>query len=308
MTPRSREDADLPLFTPPETCPPPGRMEPDLAIAARATERPFRVEGERVLAAGSERGPVTSIRIDGEEVIAGLETGPGIVANVVLSPGRVRRERIAAGGSAEETVLVAPTLPLLVFHTSPGAGAVTLRAFPTRPAVRHHAMGGGVTLSDDAGDRVLALGLVGEDGPWTVETDEREGVVLTLGAGLRPRTLLVAFGTPEAVRTAFRGAGHLAGHEARAVGRPGHEAISLATGAHDLDDGVAWLVSRLRHGIVHAESAEPGEGPAARQQWLLGRASDPWPSATVMARCAACGPWSGSATAPLRRSWPDGSR
>lgn len=268
MSSRSREDTGLPLFTPPERCPPPGRMEPDLAIAARATDRPFRVEGERVVATGSERGPVTSVRIDGEEVIGEFETGPGIVANLVLSPGRIRRERVAAGESVEETFLVAPALPLLVFRAEPTAGPLRLRAFPARSSVRHHAAGGGVTLADEVGDRVLALALVGEDGPWMVESDEHEGVVLSLAAGPAPRTLLLAFGTPEAVRTAFRGAAHLAGHEARAIGRPGHDAISLATGAHDLDEGVAWMVSRLRHGILHAESDGPGAGPESRGRWF----------------------------------------
>jgi hypothetical protein len=268
MSRRSLEDAGLPLFTAPERCPPPGRVEPDLAVAARATDRPFRVEGERVLAAGLERGSLTSIRIDGEEVIGRLEAGAGVVANVVSSPGRIRRERVGPGGSTEETVLVAPALPLLVLHTAPAAGPLTLRAFPGHATVRHHAVGGAVTLAADAGERVLGLVLVGEGGPWTVGTDEHEGVVLTLGASPAPRTLLVAFGTPEAVRTAFRGAGHLAGHEVRAVGRPGHDAISLATGARDLDDGVAWMVSRLRHGILHAESAPTGEGPGAGRQWF----------------------------------------
>ncbi|MEX2466015.1 MAG: hypothetical protein WD995_03850 [Gemmatimonadota bacterium] len=264
---RLREDAGLPLFEPPERLTAPGHVAPDLAIACPATDRPFRLEAERISVEGSERGPATSIRIDGQRVIGRIQAGEGVVANVVLSPGRIRRERIGPGGSLQETMLAAPTLPWVALHWAPVGGALSVQVLPEARVERYRVNGGLATVADPGSNQVLALALSPASGPWAAEPHAQGGLVLRHGGAPSPLTLLIAYGPPETVRTAFRAAGHLTTHEVRAIGRPGHDPLTVSTGARELDDAVAWMTSRLRHGILHAEHGEP-EGTDHARPWL----------------------------------------
>lgn len=262
---RPEQDLALPLFAPPEPLPEPGLIEPELAIASPASDRPFRLEGERVTVQGTQRGTVTSIRVDGVRVVGGLEAEAGAVANTVLSPGRIRRERIGAAGSLQETVLVAPTLPWVVLHWT-GPADVMLHPLPEARNVRYHTRGGLATVADPTTGRVLALSVVPGEATWTAEVAAGRGLLLRAGRSGGPRMLVVAYGTPEAVRTALLGISHLGTHEARAVtGVP--DALELRTGALELDHAVAWLTTRLRHGVLRTDlgtkrggDAHDGEG------------------------------------------------
>ena len=269
MTRPAEIDVDLPLFAAEGPVPEPGRVDPALAIAAPASDRPFRLEGERVAVAGIERGPITSIHIDGVRVVGRIEAaGAGAVANTLVSPGRIRRERIGAGESAQETVLIAPTLPWAALHwTAPTV--VRLHALPDASNIRFHAGEGMVTVADPATDFVLALALITDRPTWTAEAVEGRGLRLSGGGGGGPATLLVAYGAPDAIRTAFRAARHMASHEARAVAAPRNETIRLTTGAPELDDAVAWMASRLRNGVLRTEARmDAGAEPRDPEAWM----------------------------------------
>lgn len=249
-------DTDLPLFAPAAGLREPGRVEPELAIASPASDRAFRLEGERVTVQGSQRGGVTSIHVDGVQVIGRLETSAGAVANTVLSPGRIRRERISAAGSAQETMLVAPTLPWVALHWSSPAD-VTLHLLPDVRHARYHTRGGLATVADPATGRVLALSMNPGEVSWTTRSGAGGGLLLHAEGGAGPRMLVVAYGTPDAVRTAFQSVSHLATHEARAVAGV-RETLELRTGAPELDDAVAWSTSRLRHGVRRPDPLTDG--------------------------------------------------
>ena len=263
----TEQDTELPLFAPAERLPEPGRVEPELAIASPASDRSFQLEGERVTVQGSQRGVVTSIYVDGVQVVGRLEAGAGAVANTVLSPGRMRRERIGAGGSVQETILVAPTLPWVVLHWN-GPAAVLLHVLPDVPHVRYHTREGLATVCDHTTGCVLALALSPGEASWAAEPAAGGGLLLRADGGEEPRTLVIAYGTPQAVRTAFHAVSHLGTHEAQAVTGV-QDTLELRTGAHELDHAVAWLTSRLRHGVLRANpGTDGGDESEGAEGWM----------------------------------------
>lgn len=266
---RVREDPSLPSFTPPASVPRLGREEPDLAIAAPGAARAFRLDGERVSLHGTANGPVSDVWIDGTRVVTALDGSDGAVANTITSPGRMRRERIGRAGSAEEVFLVPQTLPLAAFQwTGPEAAPLRLRACPDASGIRYRTDGSTVTLATDDSDLLLVLVLASGSERWTVEEqDGWDGVVLTDTGASMPRTLLVTLGSPDGIRSAMRGARHLAAHEARATRRSDAGSLRLRTGARELDDAVDWMSSRLRCDVDRADAgSEPT--PPERRAWL----------------------------------------
>src|SRR5690606_26336248 len=118
------EDASLPLFEPPASGPGPriGAAAPELVIVAPAAPRPFLLEGTSAAVRGTESGAVCEFRFPAVPLVPTVAREVGGVASVMLSPGRMRRERVGRGSSVIETVLVAPDLPLAVIDWSSGAG------------------------------------------------------------------------------------------------------------------------------------------------------------------------------------------
>ncbi|MDZ7780953.1 MAG: hypothetical protein U5R14_13620 [Gemmatimonadota bacterium] len=265
----SREDPSLPSFTLPESIPPIGHEEPDLAVAAPGASSAFRLDGARVSVHGTANGPVTDVWIDGTRVAAELDGWEGAVANTVTSPGRMRRERVGRVGSAEEVFLVPPSLPFAAFQwTGSGAAPLRLRAWPDAPGVRYRIEDRTLTLAADDSDRLLVVGLMSGSGQWTVQDHaEGDGVLLVANGSTAPRTLLLALGTPDALRTAMRSARLLATHEAPATTGPGVGTMRLRTGVRELDDAVAWMSGRLRHGVT-GSGTRATPAPLDQRAWL----------------------------------------
>jgi len=270
-------DDTLPLFPPPPRVPPPGGIEPALAVATSASSRPFHLEGTRTRVHGSEFDGVSTVVIDGVTVASLLRAGRGTGANVLVSPGRIRREHIGHRGSSMETVLVAPSLPLVAAHwTAPPSlqaaahgqdpeEGLSLTVFPESTSVRYHAAGLLVSIACGDDPRILSLAWVpetdgmdsaAEPGSWTVGT--LDGRAVATRTGPRGGTLLIAFGPSAAIRTALQGAAYLDAHERRSCGEGDPDTLLLTTGSPDLDDAVAWMALRLRSGILQADEARRG--------------------------------------------------
>ena len=247
--------------------------DPHLAIAAAASSRPVWLQGGRAALLGDVRGGARQVRMDGRLVVSDLVVEAGPVANAVISPGLMRRERLSSAGSGEESVLVSPTLPL-VAATYQGAtpNRVTLVAFPEAGRVRYRAEGASVTVRPEGSDQVLVVAAAPGSATWTVRASPRRGALLegsvhagdsSDGGGLQ--ALVLAFGPETAVRTAIAGARHLTGHAIKAGSPPAGDLLALHTGAEGLDEAVRWMQLRLAAAVREATLA--GSAPLPKS-WL----------------------------------------
>lgn len=252
-----RQDPELPLFDPPErVAEAPGRLDPDLAIAEPARARPFLLEGERARVTGTALHPDCRVRFRDAPFRVRTSLGTGAAANVVVSPGRLRREWVGTSGSVEETVLVVPTLPLVVFAFAGTGGRDAEIVIEGDGALRWRAGDRSLTVAADAsgattggpGGDLLVVARPGAPGPaWEVgaEGDALRIVAPAAHDGDGPALLLVAAGPPAMLGAALRAAGVLRGHEARAVAPEPRAGVALATGVAEIDEAFAWLATRL---------------------------------------------------------------
>jgi hypothetical protein len=236
--------ADLPADVPPLELPP-------SALVLAATGRSGGVvEGER----GRVRFEELGLRIAFEAApvleIDGTPLGP--VANVVQSPGLIRRERIGSAGAVTEAVLIAPTIPLAWIQWRPAPAA-------TIPSVHLHPLGAWAT-SGDASDRTVLLRntegaaphrgdllAVWVTGPATLTVDGESVLRLTMQPAPDATdaiTLVVAHGDERALRGARAAALHTPAHARRAASGP-DEGLTLRTGVAEIDEGIAWARARL---------------------------------------------------------------
>ncbi len=203
-------------------------------------------------------------------VASATAPGLGVAANALLFPGVARRDFVGLSGTRVETLVCAPTLPLAVAQWR-GSGRTPQRLTlelpfsdaASGPRTIHH---DGSTVVVGAGDALVAVGLVPPPASLEVVESAERGVRLeveTAPADLV--SLLVAAGTPPALRASFAAARHLAVHAARAAAGP-EGGLLLQSGVVELDDAVRWLRVRLRGRLRHAPL-----GAAARDR----RGGDP---------------------------------
>ncbi|MEX2472950.1 MAG: hypothetical protein WEA34_12255 [Gemmatimonadota bacterium] len=267
-----RRDESLPLFQRPAPPAVARWPEPELAVAVASSSLPVRLDGERATVLGTVRGPWDEIRFGPAPAVAGLAWGDDPVANAVVSPGLLRRERVGRAASWEETVLVAPGLPLVVLGTGSersGPPALTLTALPDTTAVRYRTRGGAVTLAGPDPDTMLALVAHPDSCAWSVAPAPSGGVALRCSSEEGISSLALAYGSEAAIRGALSGTRHLAGHALRAGARADDDLLALTTGAYELDQAVAWMERRLGSGIDSALGRPSGTGaPGERDAWL----------------------------------------
>ncbi|MEQ9400165.1 MAG: hypothetical protein RJQ04_13470 [Longimicrobiales bacterium] len=263
----ARHDPDLVLSPLPDRIARLGEVAPDLELAGPAADVPFAVEGEAVSALGVERGPVAWVRVGGRVVAAGLAPEESTVANVVVSPGLIRRERLVAGGYVTETALAAPTLPLLVWQfggpgpegAGPGAPdglTVACTVLPGSAALRHHAADGQVVAVDDAWpDEPVTLAVVPAPRSLEVEAEPGGGLRVRMHLSLDgPATVLLTAGPDARRRTALSAGGFMDAHERRAGAAP-DEGLTVRSGVGGVDDSVAWARARVVASIHRQEPA-----------------------------------------------------
>lgn len=267
-----RPDDGLPLFERPASAGEAGWPEPELAVAAAASSRPVRLDGSRATALGTVRGPLAEIRFGPIRAATDLTWGDDAVANAVVSPGLVRRERVGTSGSWEETVLVAPGLLLVVLAAGPkrdGPASVALTALPDLPAPRYRTGDGAVTLAGPDPDTFLALVAGPRSCAWSVAPAPSGGALLRCSNEDGIASVVLAYGSEAAIRAALSATRHLAGHALRAGARPDDDLLTLATGAYGLDDAVAWMERRLGSGIDSALARGSSAGaPTGGDGWL----------------------------------------
>ena len=245
---------------------------------ARAGSSALFVEGRRAyVQTGTSRDQGTTIVIDGVPTLRDLRAPLGAVANIHLTPGLLRRERVGARGTVTETVLVAPTLPLIWIEWStagsplPGDVLLTLdhevgEGAPTTLAQTER----GIVLAAGGG-RALAITACG--GSVRVR---REGPNLAVNPDVRASTgrltLVLAVGTPRELRTALVASAHVGAHAIRAASGPEGGTV-LQTGVAEVDEGFAWARARVEGSAFRHRATLPlglgalagGDEASARQ-------------------------------------------
>ena len=259
-----------------------GPQPAGLAIAGPARARRFLLEGAEVTAAGSERGGLDTVRIGPGLVATDVRGASGPVANVVLHPGLVRRERVGSAGTEVETIVTAQTLPLLALQVeatrSSSARTLSLDLHVRDGWARGTGPGSVVVRTLDgsliavgaapAGTRVELV----EEGPTGARA-------LVHARAEETTTLLIAAGPEARVRSAFAAAAHLSTHARLAAGGTLDDGLRLVTGVDEIDEGLQWARRRLAAALARAEREGPGSASAASWAGLAALAVGDWSSA-----------------------------
>lgn len=266
---RVRVDPSLPL---PEAPPDPDRIggaEGQLVLADQARRGTFLIEGDGIAVTGPERGDPHTVTIGGRVRAAQIEPGVGVPVNLVATPGVLRRERIGPAGSTLETLLAAPTIPLVALQwgAPPGAPAPAVRDLrftlvPDAASARYRIGPAGVCAVDDScPDDVTVAVLSPPPAAWRVQEAPSGGVAVAAridtGGSL---TLLLSAGAESRVRTALAGGSHLSAHERAAQGGGSDAGIVVASGVPEIDAAVGWARARLRASLAHADPGPPRAG------------------------------------------------
>jgi hypothetical protein len=241
----------------PDTIPTLSRVHPALARAVPGGGTTL-AEGRRAFARATDDG--IAIHVDGRVLATGVEPGAGSVANTLVAPGLVRREWVGPTGTFTESVLVAPTLPLVCVQWDGPSLPAPRVSLAEDPAAGPESDGSILLPLDDgrlavivASPRSCALRPSGPSGACALEPPREGG----------PLSLLVAAGTPAEVRASLRAAAHLAGHALRAGAAP-DEGLVLHTGVDDLDDAVTWARSRTTTRCFALAASLPSASPPSR--------------------------------------------
>ena len=265
----------------------------------------YLAEGRRAHVLGDQREAAGTVTFRGVGSFSIRAPGLGRAANVVLSPGLLRRDLVGSHGLAIETLLVAPELPLVVVQWSgPGhdRGPITLDISLTMPGE------GSGDRSASAVERgpdgcVLRRGSVGlacgvSPRPISIEVAETEGPAggpTTARATIRTSpsdtvTLILAGGDEKLVAKAFGAAAHLDGHAVRAAAGPSEGGLVLDTGVAEIDDGVAWARARIGGLVDRVAHDTTGDTSAETTTLLLGLAALAVGDREVSARASTVAP------------------
>lgn len=257
-----RVDEELVLAEPPDRIPALGSQATGLALVGAAKDAPFLVEGARAAAVGTRHGSLDRVVIGSSTVASALEAD-GAPVNLVLAPGMVRRELVGRSGTRLETVVVAPTLPLVAVQwASPARPApltLSLTVLPGARAARYRIGRGSVAFAGEGRDRGVVVGVTPAPSGWSVTEAPSGGARVTVQIeATHTVTLLVSAGEAEAVRAAFAASAHLTAHARRAAeGVP--EGLTVSTGSSDVDAAVPWLRTRLRTALLRTPRSEMGD-------------------------------------------------
>lgn len=254
-------DAELPLPEAPGTPDRIGEVGGTLVLHGRAGAHELLVEGSRVSLTGRERAEPISVTVSGRVCASEIQADIGAAANVVASPGLVRREHPGPRGSAIQTLLAAPTLPLVALQWVGGGQAapvneVWFTLVPDATSARYRAGSDGVTALDDAHPNEIVVAVLHPTpSRWHVEEAPSGGArVRALVKADGPVTLLVAAGSEDRLSAALAAGANLAAHERAAQAAAGDPGLEIASGIADIDDAVGWARARLRGSLSHPPS------------------------------------------------------
>jgi hypothetical protein len=229
-----------------------------VAVAAAAGPGRFLVAGAQAAAGGTERNGVESVRLGARLVAGRVQAHAGSGANVLASPGLLRRELVGDRGVTLETVLAPPALPAVAMQWMAPSGApppavqdLSIHILPGAADVRYAVGEAGVRAVDAARDDVVVEVCVHPTPrSWSARQDEGGGLRLTAALGKEaPVTLVLAAGPTSGVGTTVSTAWTLDAHAVRVVhdADPRHaRTLALATGAPEVDRAWVWATSRVR--------------------------------------------------------------
>jgi len=277
-------------------------LEGVLALPGPAGPGPFLVEAGVVRVEGRERGGIDSISIAGRTIITGFSTTAGTPANIVTTPGSIRRELIGPQGTTQETVFApasqnaaaiqwrgaTPHGQGLAVRFTIGAGATGIR-FRTA----EHALV--VRADSEAGDHIVVIHPTPTS--WTVVEAAGGGLAVAVETEMPAdgAVTLAVVVAAEGRRAGLSILEHLDSHARRGQSTPWDEGgVRFATGVAELDEGMGWLAARLdsRHGSGSTSSADLlwwglgalacGLQPAAERAFALLEDDDPCGAHTVL--------------------------
>ncbi len=225
---------------------------PGLAHASTGHSAGALVEGARVQALVPPGRSSASVRFDRQFVIREVRSDFGSVANALSSPGLLRREWVGPSGIIVESLLAAPTLPLLwvQWHAAGTVDPSTIvleldpAALGDGDPVAEHTESAVVLRSQLRGRSIAAYSVGG--GRLTFEAGRRP--MLHLSPGPMPEagiTLVLAFGSDAELRGALAASAHASAHGVRAAAGTVIDGVVLRTGVDDIDDGLQWARTRL---------------------------------------------------------------
>lgn len=228
-----------------------------VSVAGPVGPRRFLVAGRLAAAGGTERGGVEAVRIGTRLVAGAVGAGVGGSANVLTSPGLLRREMVGPGGAVLETVLAVPTLPAVAIQwtvppglSEPPVREVVVHLLPGVAEVRYGA-GEALVRAADASrpDELVAMCVHPTPRRWEVHPGEGGGLSVTAVVAGGPATLVLAAGPGSTVDTTVSAAWSLDAHAARVVRDTDPKrstTLAPATGASALDHAWAWARARVR--------------------------------------------------------------
>lgn len=257
----------------PASIPPIGAGIVGLVHAGSASAAPFLIEGHRCAIHGSGRGTETRVTFESGSAVDAVDASLGDAVNVLRAPGLLRRERAGRRGTATETLLVAPTLPIAVIQWTAPARSLPQRIrvalVPSGPGGEGSPAAGlaGISITGAPGvvlpgpdASCLVLAVVPSPVRVDIEEDGRSVVFVMpppAGGGDGVVTLLAAGGTPTDVRAALAAAAHTPAHAVRAAMPPDEDGMTFETGVHEIDEGFAWARVRLRGLAARLEGVSP---------------------------------------------------
>jgi hypothetical protein len=262
LTQRRIDDLEFPEL--PQAIPEIGEGVPTLALSGTAAGRPFLIEGDVAAVSGSLRSGCERVRISGTLAAANFRLVGSLGVNFVASPGSLRREIVADGATTVESVVIAPTLPLVVAQWTPSIAArppVEVTLLPDCADVSF-AQNAGVIIARDADrpETQVAAGLHGSDAAWEVVESDAPGLTVRHGMpSMGFATLLLSAGSTQKIRAAFGAAAHLRAHTARATEAP-YDVVRTLTGIPSLDDGIGWLTTRLGRSLRRGSPSRMPQG------------------------------------------------
>lgn len=233
---------------------------PTAAAAWSARSRHVVVTGEQ------RRGGCVAEFAGGGHISLSADGGHGV--NIVVFPGLVRREFVGPRGQSTETVVCPPTLPMLIAQWT-GAPSSALRvAWEPAGPTPHIGVDGGSAVKIE---------------PHSLEIEWDDDA--------STRSLVVCVGEPDAARRCFAAAAHAASHAMATARGPDPEILSVGTGVEEIDDGVAWLVSRVERSAPTDDPestlaqavAALAVGSMSHAEEALGRLPDGSPEAVLLA-------------------------
>jgi hypothetical protein len=229
--------------------------EDTLAIPGPATARPFLVEAGPVRIWGAERRGVERVQVDGLEVLADLATTAGGAANLVATPGGVRRELLGPHGSVQETVLAAAAPPSgvvqwrpLVEDGQPPVFGLSFRVLPLGSGGRYKVGEQALVVAHDDRTAHSVITIWPPPESWQVEADPHGGLRVDASVTADPAVTL-AVGLTERPASVVHAMEQIALLHRRAQGTE-RDGVRTETGVAELDDALPWLAWRLGHGAA----------------------------------------------------------